>query len=372
MSSYIWQHPDWPQFTYDASSLLTCIDEVSHAQGTVETLLAQLGISEIRELEARIFTDEIYHSHEIEGEVLEQLKIYSSLCRRLQVPNASMHLSGPHIEGVVETLLDALKSSLPLTHQRIFSWHRTLFPQNLSGPFIIHAGAYRTESIAVVSGSFKNEEVLFEAPPAEVVHQHMETFLTWINAPSAIPDSIRSSIAHLWFLTIHPFEDGNGRLARTIGDYVLNQHHDSNQVLFSLSTQLKKHQSEYYEQLRQAQQGNLDCTNWIRWYLGQIREAQERVVETCKRTLQVKHMFERLSFNERQCSMLERLTTDFYGSLTTQKWAKLTHCSHDTAMRDIKDLINKGVLKQSESGGRSTRYELMFQEKNFPHGFLGQ
>lgn len=363
MDTYIWQQPDWPHFTYDAHSLLSSINEIAHAQGRLETLLTQLGISNLKEFEARTFTDEIYHSHEIEGEILEQQRIYSSICRRLQVPNASMQLSGPHIEGVVKTLLEALEcAQSPLSHQRLWSWHRTLFPQNLSGPFLIHAGAYRTDAIAVISGSSKNQEVLFEAPSADLVHQEMEAFIAWINEPSNIPASIHSAIAHLWFLTIHPFEDGNGRMARIIGDYTFNRHHTKNQVLFSLATQLKKHQSEYYEQLRQAQTGSLDCTNWIRWYLGQIREAQEWAIQSCEKTLHVRHLFERLTLNERQRSMIVRLTTDFYGSLTTRKWAKLMHCSHDTAMRDIKDLIHKGVLKQSERGGRSTSYVLVLPQ----------
>ena len=363
MSTYIWQLPDWPQFTYDAPSLLTVLSEVSHAQGKVEALLSQLGILERKEMEAQILTDEIYHSHEIEGEVLEQRKLYSSLCRRLQVPNASMHLSGSHIEGVVETLLDALEhGQVPLTQERLFSWHRTLFPNNVNGPWRINAGSYRTESIAVVSGSYKNQEILFEAPPAQQVPQQMSEFLSWVNAPGAVPNPIRSALAHLWFLTIHPFEDGNGRLARTIGDLVLNQHDTSTLILYSLATQLKKHQKEYYAQLHQAQTGSLDCTDWIRWYLGQIHEAQQRVIETSLKTLQVKQLFGHFSFNERQSDMLGRLTNDFYGILTTQQWAKLMHCSHDTAMRDIKDLISKGVLKKSERGGRSTSYELVWEE----------
>ncbi len=363
MSNYIWQLPDWPRFTYDAPSLLTVLSEVSHAQGKVEALLSQMGISERKETEAQILADEIYHSHEIEGEVLEHLKLYSSLCRRLQIPNASMHLSGPHIEGVVETLLDALEHGHePLTQERLFSWHRTLFPHKVNGPWRINAGAYRTERIAVVSGSYKNQEILFEAPPAQQLPQQMDEFLSWVNTPSAVPNPIRSAIAHLWFLTIHPFEDGNGRLARTIGDFTLNQYAASTLILYSLATQLKKHQKEYYQQLQLAQSGSLDCTDWIRWYLGQIYEAQMRVIESSKRTLQVKQLFDRFSFNERQSAMLGRLTNDFYGFLTTQKWAKLMHCSHDTAMRDIKDMINKGILKKSDRGGRSTRYELVWEE----------
>jgi Fic family protein len=360
MSRYIWQLPDWPNLTFDASLLLASLGELAYAQGIVETLLAQTGIPEKFEFEAQILTDEIYHSHEIEGEHLEQVKLYSSLCRRLHVPNASMKLSGPHIEGVVESLLDALKGSdKPVSHERLFSWHRTLFPQNISGPFSIRTGAYRTDAIAVVEGSFKNQRVLFQAPPAESVLQEMEAFLTWVNTPSTIPNVVKSAIAHLWFLTIHPFEDGNGRMARIISDYVLNQNNTENKVFFSLATRLKIHQKEYYKQLQMAQSGDLECTTWIVWYLSQIHEAQETVINTIEKVLKIQGWFQRYTFNERQKAMLERLTTDFYGELTTQKWAKLSHCSHDTAIRDIKDLIANGILRQSERGGRSTSYSLV-------------
>ncbi len=360
MIRYIWQLPDWPNLTFDASLLLATLGELAYAQGIVETLLSQVGVPEKYEFEAQILTKEIHHSHEIEGEHLEQVKLYSSLSRRLHVPNASMKLSGPHIEGVVESLLNALQGSdKPLSHERLFSWHRTLFPQNISGPFPVLAGAYRLDSIDVVEGSFKNQRVLFQAPPAERVLQEMEVFLAWVNAPSRIPNVVRSAIAHLWFLTIHPFEDGNGRMARIISDYVLNQNNTENRVFFSLATRLKIHQNEYYRQLQMAQSDGLECTTWVSWYLSQIVEAQETVIVTIEKTLTIQSWFQQFIFNDRQKAMLERLTTDFYGDLTTQKWAKLSHCSHDTAIRDIKDLIAKGILRQSERGGRSTSYALV-------------
>ncbi len=360
MSKYIWQLPDWPVFTFDYPSLLPSLSNVAYAQGKVEALSDQLGLLECKKLEAQILADEIHYSHSIEGEILEQLKIYSSLCRRLQIPNVSTRLSGPHIEGVVDTLLDALEhSDISLTHERIFSWHRKLFPQNRNGPFILQVGKYRTESMEVISGSYKNQEVLYEAPPGEDVPHEMKVFLAWVAKPSMLPNTVRSAIAHLWFLAIHPFEDGNGRIARTISQYVLNQNDRSNLVLFSIALQLKKHQQQYYNQLREAQTSSLDCTDWIVWYLGQIQEAQETVIETIEKTLKVQRLFQRLSLNDRQTAMLRRLTTDFYGILTTQKWAKLTGCSHDTAIRDIKDLIAQGALKQAERGGRSTSYELV-------------
>ena len=362
MSRYIWQCSDWPLFSFDSPSLLRELSKVAYAQGKVASLSEQLGIQDCKELEAQILADEIHYSHGIEGEVLEQFKIYSSLCRRLQVPKASMKSSGPHIEGVVQTLLDALEhSQLPLTQERLFSWHRTLFPQGKSGPFSLHAGRYRTEPIEVLASSYKNQEVLYEAPPFEQVPQKMEEFLVWVNTPSTLPNTVRSAIAHLWFLSIHPFEDGNGRMARTIADYVLNQQNTSNLVLFSLATQLKKHQKAYYDQLHEAQTSSLDCTGWILWYLTQLREALEIVIETIEKTLKVNRLFQNLALNDRQSAMLVRLTTDFYGALTTQKWARLSDCSHDTAMRDIKDLMKKGALKQSEKGGRSTNYELVLE-----------
>ncbi|MDY0289016.1 MAG: Fic family protein [Sphaerochaeta sp.] len=363
MSTYIWQHHDWPLFTCDTESLLPALTEVAYLQGKVEALSGQLGFVQSKELEARILSDEINNSHKIEGEILEELQIYTSLCRRLQVPNASMKMNGPHVEGVVENLLDALgNAKIPLTEGRLLAWHSRLFPQGRSGPFSLHAGRYRTGPIEVISGSYKNQKVWFEALPAEAISQAMQTFLAWINEPSSLPPPVRSAIAHLWFLTIHPFEDGNGRLGRSISEYVLNQGNSTNLIFFSISKQFKKRQQDYYEQLHKAQTTCMDCTSWIVWYLQRIRDALLEVLETIGEVLQIKQLYrtlEKLALNERQQEMIRRLTTDFYGKLTTQKWAKLTGCSHDSAMRDIKDLMSKGILKRSEAGGRSTSYQLV-------------
>jgi len=363
MSTYIWQHKDWPRFLCDVASLLPILTEVTLLQGKIEALSTQLGFVQSKELEARILSDEIHNSYKIEGENLEELQIYFSLCRRLQVPNASMEMSGPHVEGVVENLLDALgNAASPLTEGRVLAWHTRLFPQGRSGPFALQAGRYRTGTNEVVSGSYKNQKVWLEALPATLVPQAMQTFIAWINEPSNLPATVKSAIAHLWFLTIHPFEDGNGRLARSISEYVLNQGNTSNLVLFSISKQLKTRQREYYEQLHEAQTASMECTPWIVWYLQQIRNALQEVLETIEKVLQVQQLYrtiEKLALNERQQGMIRRLTTEFYGDLTTQKWAKLTQCSHDTAMRDIKNLIGKGILKRSEAGGRSTAYQLI-------------
>ena len=274
-----------------------------------------------------------------------------------------MKISGEHVEGVVENLLDALENSQePLTEERVFSWHRRLFPQRHSAPFLLTPGSYRTGPIQVLSGSYKNQKIWFEALPAELVPQAMHDFFAWINEPSDIPASVKSAIAHLRFLLIHPFEDGNGRLSRTISDYVLNQRNPCNLVLFSISTQLKKRQQEYYDQLHVAQTTSLDCTPWVLWYLERMKEALQEVLQTIVKTLRVQqlyHKMDQLPLNERQQEMIKRLTTDFYGELTTQKWAKLTKCSHDTAIRDIKDLIHKGILKKTNAGGRSTSYQII-------------
>ncbi|WP_320129806.1 Fic family protein [uncultured Sphaerochaeta sp.] len=363
MSTYIWQLPTWPVFTFETKDLLPVLTEVARLQGKVEALSEQLAFSQSKELEAQILSDEIHDSHSIEGERLDELQIYSSLCRRLKVPSASMTMSGAHVEGVVENLLDALENSrFPLTKERIFSWHSRLFPQGRSGPFLLNIGRYRTEPIEVISGSYKNQKVWFEALPVEKLSLAMQSFFTWINEEKGIPAPVKSAIVHLWFLTIHPFEDGNGRISRTVSDYVLNQGNPGNMVLFSISTQLKKRQKEYYEKLHEAQTASMDCTPWILWYIEQIQEALQMVLQTIEKILQVNQLYqklEQLSPNGRQLEMVKRLTTDFYGDLTTQKWAKLTKCSHDTAMRDIKDLVKKGILKKSEAGGRSTTYQVV-------------
>ncbi len=367
MDTYIWQQNDWPVFTFDTESLFPALTEVAHLQGKVEALSGQLGFAQSKELEARILSDEILNSHKIEGEILEELQIYTSLCRRLKVPNVSMKLSGPHVEGVVENLLDALgNAKSPLTEGRLLAWHTRLFPQGRSGPIPVHAGRYRTAPIEVISGSYKNQEIWFETPPAELVPQAMQTFLVWVNKSSSLPVAVKSAIAHLWFLTIHPFEDGNGRLSRSISDYILNQGNASNLVLFSISTQFKKQQQEYYEQLHNAQTTSLECTVWIVWYLERIRDALQEVLKTIEKILQVQHLYRKLgklSLNERQQMMIRRLTSDFYGDLTTQKWAKLTRCSHDTAIRDINNLIRNGILRKSEAGGRSTSYMIILSNE---------
>ena len=363
MNTYIWQQNDWPLFSFDAASLLPVLTEVASLQGKVEALSGQLGFAQSKELEARILSDEINNSHKIEGEILEELLIYTSLCRRLQVPKVSMKMSGPHVEGVVENLLDVLGNAKnPLTEGRLLDWHTRLFPQGHSSPFSLHVGRYRTGPIEVISGSYKNQKIWFEAIPAELVPQAVETFLSWLNEPSSLPPSVKSAIAHLWFLTIHPFEDGNGRIGRSISEYALNQGNSTNLILFSISKQFKKRQQEYYEQLHTAQTTSMDCTSWVVWYLKRIRDALLEVLDTIGRILQVQQLYrrlEKLSLNERQEGMIRRLVTDFYGELTTLKWAKLTKCSHDTAIRDIKDLIGKGILKRSEAGGRSTSYQLI-------------
>lgn len=342
--------------------------EVTHLQGKIEALSTQLGFVQSKELEAHILSDEIHNSHKIEGEMLDVLHIYASLCRRLQVPNASMKMSGPHVEGVVENLLDALgNATSPLTEGRVLAWHTRLFPQGCSGPFSLQSGRYRTGPVEVVSGSYKNRKVWLTALPATLVPLAMLTFFSWVNETRAVPAAVKSAIAHLWFLTIHPFEDGNGRIARSMSEYVLNQGNTSNLVLFSISKQLKTRQREYYEQLHAAQTVSMECTPWIVWYLQQISDSLQEVLETIERILQVQQLYrtiDKLPLNERQQSMIRRLATDSYGDLTTQKWAKITNCSHDTAIRDIKDLSEKGILKRSEAGGRSTSYHLILLKRN--------
>ncbi len=261
MSRYIWELPDWPLFTFEPENLIPSLPEVAYLQGKVEALSRQLGFAESKELEARILSEEIHNSHILEGEILEELQINTSLCRRLQVPNASMKMSGTHVEGVVENLLDALGNvQSPLAEGRLLTWYTRLFPQGHSGPFTLQAGRYRTDSIRVISGSYKNQRVWF----AQSIPQDMRTFLAWVNEPSSIPSQVKSAIAHL---SIHPFEDGNGSLSRSISDYPLHQGNTSKLVLFSISTELKKQQQQYYEQLHNAQTTSLDCTVWIVWYL---------------------------------------------------------------------------------------------------------
>ncbi|MBB5022338.1 Fic family protein [Desulfurispira natronophila] len=361
---YIWQKKDWPTWHYHLDTLTETLSRVRYQQGILLGKMAHIGFDLRESAWMETLTQDVVHTSEIEGEILNPQQVRSSVARRLGINHGGLVPSSHHVDGVVEMMLDATQNyHLPLTSERLHSWHGALFPTGRSGLATIPTGAWRTDEngpMQVVSGYYGREKVHYEAPPASVVPSEMERFLTWHNSHGDQEPLIRAAIAHLWFVTIHPYADGNGRIARAIGDMSLAHSENTHQRFYSLSSQILIQRKEYYDILEATQKGSMDITSWIRWFL----DCLEAAIATAEHTLQ--HILQRQKFwannahiplNQRQQAMLQRLLEpDFKGKLTTSKWAKMTKCSQDTAHRDIRDLIDKGLLRKSDSGGRSTSY----------------
>lgn len=362
MNMYIWQRKDWPCFSWNTQKLLPLLEEIAHAEGRLQGYVETLDPRIAKDQQALAITQEIEKSWSIEGEKLDELMVYSSVCRRLQIEDNIPHpTSGDHIEGIVDVMMDIVENAaMPLTEQRLFAWHRNFFPTGYSGELVIQTGAYRKKPMEIVKGPLGKTKVIFEAPEAKDVPSEMAAFMQWLNTDNEeLSIKLKSAIAHLWFVTIHPFEDGNGRCARAISDYVLSK--DSSVTrLYSLSVYVKRHQKQYYDELNKAQTGNLEITSWLVWYLGCLLESIDSVLSTVDKTIRMAKFFEKansLHLNSRQEQILVKLAGDWKGPMTTSKWAKICTCSQDTASRDIKALIDKGLLKKVSSGP-ATHYEL--------------
>ena len=362
---YIWQADDWPNLRYDLSILAGPLAEVSRAQGLLLGRLADVGLALRDQASLAALTEDVVKTSEIEGEVLNIESVRSSIARRLGVDIGGVAPVDRHVEGVVEMVLDATAhSSEPLTADRLFGWHAALFPTGYSGMSRVAVGQWRTDAdgpMQVVSGPMGRRRVHFLAPPANLLDAALARFLAWANTEIGEPALVKAGLAHLWFVTLHPFDDGNGRIARAVGDLFLARADGSSQRFYSLSAQIQRERRDYYDVLERTQKGTLDVTGWLLWFLGTLGRAVTSAQATLDAVLVKARFWQRwagLPLNERQVKLLNRLLDGFEGKLTSSKWAAIAKCSPDTALRDITQLLELGVLKKSPGGGRSTGYEL--------------
>ncbi len=367
--TYIWQSPDWPHWRYDLSVLAEPLAVVSHAQGLLLGRLADVGLGLRDQAGLAALTEDVLKTSEIEGEHLNAASVRSSIARRLGVDIGALAPVDRHVEGVVDMVLDATAHcAAPLSAQRLFGWHAALFPTGYAGLSQITTGAWRDDRhgpMQVVSGPMGRQRVHYEAPSAVRLPDEMARFLTWANTPATTePALIRAGLGHLWFVTLHPFDDGNGRIARAIGDLLLARADGSPQRFYSLSAQIQRERKAYYDILERTQKGTLDVTAWLLWFLQMLDQAVAHAHRSLDTVLQKARFWQHVtgaSLNERQVKVLNRLLDGFEGKLTSSKWAALAKCSPDTALRDLTELVALGVLQRSQSGGRSTSYELLVQ-----------
>ena len=363
---YIHQQLSWPQFTWDYETVLPVLAAVRHKQGKLNGYMEALGFILRSETSLKNLTQDVLKSSEIEGEVLNQEQVRSSIARKLGMDIAGLVAADRHVEGVVEMMLDATRNyKTPLDAERLYAWHSELFPAGRSGVHKIIVGKWRDNEkgpMQVVSGALGKEKIHFEAPEAGRLNKEMKSFIKWFNTEHVLDPVIKSAIAHLWFVTIHPFDDGNGRMARAIADMQLARADEDDQRFYSMSAQIRIEQTAYYNVLEKTQKGNLDITEWLLWYLNCFNKALNTTEINLKTVLTKTKFWDKhlqTLINERQRLMINKLFDGFDGKLNSSKWAKITKCSTDTALRDITDLIEKGILEKEEAGGRSTGYRLI-------------
>lgn len=363
--AYIHQQPNWPNFIWSNERLITLLGKVRNAQGRLIGKMENLGVDLQNEATLESLTLEVVKSTEIEGEHLNLNQVRSSIAKRLGMDIGGLVPVDRNVEGMVDMVLDAIeKYQEPLTKDRLFNWHYALFPTGRSGMYKISVGKWRDDSngpMQVVSGAMGKEKVHFEAPPASGIEGEMQQFLNWFNNERSIDSILKAGVAHIWFVTIHPFEDGNGRITRTITDMLLTRSDGVRHRFYSMSAQIRKERKGYYEILEKTQKSTLDITDWLEWFLQCLFNALSES-DTVLSKILFKHSFwtrnAQVDLNERQIKVMGRLLDDFFGNLTTKKWAKIAKCSSDTALRDIQDLLKKGILVKDNAGGRSTNYLL--------------
>lgn len=367
--SYYHERSEWPQFRWDSEKLANPLAGVRHRQGRLIGRMEGLGFSLRNEAMLQTLTQDVLKSSEIEGEILDQMQVRSSIARRLGMDIGALTPSDRNVEGVVEMMLDATQNyEKPLVAERLFGWHASLFPTGFSGIHRIAVGSWRNDErgpMQVVSGRIGKERVHYQAPEATRLDGEMKRFLEWFNASTQIEPVLKAGLAHVWFVTIHPFDDGNGRIARAIADMSLARAEQSPQRFYSMSSQIRKERDAYYDMLEATQkQESGDVTPWLLWFLNCLDRAIVGAEITLATVLQKAKFWEAHStanFNERQRDMINRLFNRFEGKLNTSKWAKIEKCSTDTALRDITNLVERGVLKKEAGGGRSTSYVLRDQ-----------
>jgi len=359
---YIHELKDWPRFSWDQEKIDFLLIGVRHWQGRLMGGMESIGFRFREEIVLQNLTEDVVKSSAIEGEILDQSLVRSSVARHLGIEVAALNRIDRDVEGIVEIMLDATqKFDQPLTKERLFHWHLALFPDQNNSFRKIKTGQWRTSPIQVVSGPLGREKIHFEGPSVKRVDQEMRSFLDWIDKEKKIDLVLKAAIAHLWFVTIHPFDDGNGRIGRAIADLLLARSENSSCRFYSLSAQIQSERKGYYQILEQTQKGGLDITCWIEWFLHCLGRAIEKALsflESAKHKEHVWKMIAEISLNDRQRKLINRLLDGFDGKLTSSKWAKIAKCSQDTAYRDIIDLVDKGLLIKNVEGGRSTSYSL--------------
>lgn len=378
MAKYIYQYKNWTNFTWRETDINAIFGEVRNLQGKIIGQMNTLGFATKEEATLTTLTLDVIKSSEIEGEKLDYDQVRSSIARRLGINIAGLVATNRNVEGVVEMMLDATQNyQKPLTNKRLFGWHSALFPTGHSGMHKIEVGRYRTGKMQIVSGAMGKEKVHYEAVPANRVKEEMDKFIKWFNDNSSITQDkkkskglrdcsaidpvLKSAIAHFWFIIIHPFDDGNGRIARAISDLMLARADKTTERYYSMSSQILIERKKYYAILQKVQHSSGDITDWLDWFLHCLKNsllATETTLQKILRKTEFWKIHENTIFNERQRLVLNKLFDGFEGKLKSSKWAKIAKCSPDTALRDIKDLIDKGILRQEQQGGRSTNYEL--------------
>lgn len=362
---YVWQYPEWPSFTWNDSRLIALLSEVRNLEGKIQGMMDGLGFNVQSMTALNVMTEDVLRSNEIEGVILNSDKVRSSIARHLGIDTAGLPQPDHYTEGVVQIMMDAVTNcNKPLTPERLFNWHAALFPTGRSGMYPITVGAYRTggEPMQIVSGAMGKEKVHYEAPPSDVVPDMMTDFLTWINSDNTVIDPVlKAAVAHLWFVAIHPFDDGNGRLTRTITDMQLAKADGFPLRFYSMSAEILREKKAYYEILEHTTSNSTDITEWLEWFLNTMKSSILRAEETVKRVVSKSSFWQRhreIPMNERQVRVVNMLWDGFTGKLTSSKWAKITKTSQATALRDITDLIEKGILTAAADGGRSSNYLL--------------
>lgn len=365
MTKHIHQQKQWPKFTWDNERLLPLLAEVRHKQGRLKSYMEFLGFALRDETTLETLTSDVLRSSEIEGEFLNPAQVRSSVARHLGMDIAGLVKVDRYTDGVVEMMLDATQNyKKSLSKNRLFGWHAALFPNGRSGLHKIIVGKWRDNEkgpMQVLSGAMGKERVHFEAPNGDLLEKEMAAFLKWFNTNNATDKVLKSGVAHLWFVTIHPFDDGNGRIARAIADMLLTASDETPKRFYSMSTHIRAQRKHYYDILEKTQRGNLDITEWLMWYLKCLYSALNATEKTFNRVLNKTKFWDEhssTSINERQRLLINKLFDGFDGKLNTSKWANIAKCSADTALRDIQDLLKKKILAKEEAGGRSTSYVL--------------
>jgi len=364
-TKYIHQRPDWPDLAWSGDELAESLATVRHKQGRLLGRMESLGFNLRTEASLEVLTSDVVKSSAIEGEVLNSAEVRSSIARKLGLDLAGLPKVSRDTEGIVEMMLDATRNfEARLTKRRLFDWHASLFPTGRVGMRRIAVGTWRTGDagpMQVVSGPYRREKVHFEAPEADRIESEMARFTEWFNAPGSIDPVLKAGAAHFWFVTIHPFEDGNGRIARAIAGMALARADGTKDRFYSMSSQIEAERKYYYHELEKAQRGDVDITGWLAWFLSCLGRAIDGADQTLAAVLYKAKLWQRINrrpVNDRQRLVINRLLNGFKGFLTTSKYAKLAKCSTDTALRDVRELLDRNILAQNPGGGRSTSYRL--------------